>query len=83
MASTSFSATFNGSAKAVLVASGQRFPKFYFSVIGNVGADVILAVARSVTLMKLPGSVIFETGGSRDAIFYQQQAQLNCKVHVC
>ena len=67
MASALLSAKVNGSTRADLVVSGQRYPKFSFWEMDNLCMDVIL----EVDFMQLHWSVIFETAGSRDAICLQ------------
>jgi len=73
MPPTSLSAKINGSTRADLVVSGQRYPKFSFGVMDNLCADVILGV----DFMKLHRSVTFETTGSRDAICLQTRTSTN------
>ena len=61
MASSSLSAKVNGSTRANLMVSGQRYSKFSFRVMDNLWANVILGV----DFMKLHWSVTFETAGTR------------------
>ena len=61
MASSSLSAKVNGSTRANLMVSGQRYSKFSFGVMDNLWANVILGV----DFMKLHWSVTFETAGTR------------------